>query len=143
MRYISKHIFLVTRALALATFLASSGFTTIVHNCTMEVPVCCEVPKEIEHKDCGESLPANTGLAVRSDAACHTNTVVGGVTTNPAVLEKDAKSGVKKLEIAESIVTTSVANFNQLRTPLSSFSNDTPVFLPSVEKYILNASFLI
>lgn len=143
MGYISKHILPVSRALALATFLASSGFTTIVHNCTMEVPVCCEAPKETNHKDCGESVPANKELAVRSNALCHTNTVVGGVTTNPAVLEKDAKSDVKKLQIAQSILTTSGADFNQPRTPLSSFFSATPVFLPSVEKYILNSSFLI
>ncbi len=143
MGYFSKYTLFVGRALALATFLASSGFTAIVHNCTMEVPVCCEAPKEINHKDCGESVPANKELAVRSNAACHTNTVVGGVTTNPAVLEKDGKSDVKKLQIAESIVSASIVRLDQLHTPLNFFSDDTPVFLPSVEKYILNASFLI
>ncbi len=143
MRYISKHILLVSRTLALVTFLASSGFTTILHNCTMEVTTCCEAPREVNHKDCGGSVPANTELFIQSDAFCHTNTVVGGVTTNPAVLEKDGKSDVKKLQKAESILTTSATAFNQLRSPFNSFSSGTPVFLPSVEKYVLNASFLI
>lgn len=143
MGYFSKYTLFVGRALALATFLASSGFTTIVHNCTMGIPVCCEAPREINHKDCSERVPANKELAVRSNAACHTTTVAGGVTTNPAVLEKDAKSDVKKLQIAQSIITTSILRLDQLHTPLNFFSNDTSVFLPSVEKYILNASLLI
>lgn len=143
MGYFSKYALFVSRALALATFLASSGFTAVLHNCTMEDPVCCEAPKEATHKDCGESLPASKELAVRSDAACHTNTIVGGVTPNLAVLEKDSKSDVKKLHVAESILTTSIVQLDQLHTSLNLFSNGTPVFLPSVEKYILNASFLI
>ncbi len=143
MRYISKHILLVSRTLALATFLASSGFTTILHNCTMEVTACCEAPREVNHKDCGGSVPANTELFIQSDAVCHINTVVGGITTNPAVLEKDGKSDIKKFQIAESILTTSIAGFNHLRSQFNSFSFDTAVFLPSVEKYVLNASFLI
>jgi hypothetical protein len=143
MRYISTHILFVSRTLALVTFLASSGFTAILHNCTLVPASCCAAPREINHKDCSESLPVNLERSIQSNAVCHTNTVVGGITTNPAVLEKVVKSEVKKPVSPLFVLSPFVAVSGQSFTSSTPFSSPASVFLPSVEKYVLNASFLI
>lgn len=130
------------RLLAIVTFLANSGFTTILHNCTMVSMSCCEAPSETNHKDCGEELPSDSAPSIQSNSVCHTNTIVGGVTTNPAVFEKSGKSDVKKVVLTFAVL-ISPATLSQDFASSSFPAVTSPVFLPSVEKYVLNASFLI
>ena len=143
MKFLSTHILFIARPLVVVTFLASSGLATVLHNCTMVAATCCEAPAEMNHKDCDESLPANSVPSIQSNAICHINTVVGGVTTNPAVLDKDGKSELKNPLSFVFVFTPSYEASFQLSTSSSLGLTAPPVFLPSVEKYVLNASFLI
>lgn len=143
MKYFSTHILFIARPLVVVTFLASSGLATVLHNCTMVAATCCEAPAEINHKNCDKRLPANSDLFIQSNAVCHANTVVGGVTTNPAVLDKDGKSELKNPLSFVFAFTSSVEASFQINTSFNRGITAPPVFLPSVEKYVLNASFLI
>jgi len=143
MKRISTHILLIGRTLVLVTLLASSGLATVLHNCTMENATCCEVPREANHKDCGEGLPANPESLFQSNSVCHTNIVIGGITTNPAVLDKNAPSEVKKYDLPDAVPGTPVAVSDQLQVSQIFFSLSAPVFHPSVEKYVLHAALLI
>lgn len=142
MKSFPGHILSLGRVLAVITFLANSGFTTILHNCTMVSMSCCDAPSETNHKDCGESLPADSAPSIQSNSVCHTNTVVGGVTTNPAVFEKNGKSDLKK-SVLEVTLLVSPTTLSQDFASSSFPAVTTPVFLPSVEKYVLNSTFLI
>lgn len=142
-KFINRHILFMGRTLAIVSFLVGSGVATIVHNCTMENAICCEAPREINHKDCDGGLPANPEPSFQSNSVCHTNNVIGGVTTNPAVLEKNGTSEVKKLDLAVIHTGHSVAVSDQLQVSRIAFSLSASVFHPSVEKYVLNATFLI
>lgn len=143
MRYISIHILFLGRTLALVTFLASSGFATILHNCTMENATCCEAPREVNHEDCAGGLPAKREPSFQSNSVCHTSIVIGGVTTNPAVLDKNGTSEVKAFDLSVLLQANSVAVSDQLQVSRISFSLSAPVFHPSVEKYVLHAALLI
>lgn len=144
MKYFSTYtLFIIARTLVVVTFLASSGLATVLHSCTMVAASCCEAPGEMNHKDCDKSLPANSNPSVQSNAVCHTNTVVGGVTTNPAVLDKDGKSELKNLLSFVFAFTYSVEASFQINTAINRGITAPSVFLPSVEKYVLNASLLI
>lgn len=143
MKFLSTHILFIARPLVLVTFLASSGLATVLHNCTMVAATCCDAPAEINHMDCEERLPVNSDLSIQSNAVCHINTVVGGVTTNPAVLDKDGKSQLKNPVAFVFAFTPSLEASIQISTFTSLGLTAPTVFLPSVEKYVLNASFLI
>lgn len=128
--------------MALLSFVASSGFTTILHNCTMEVPTCCEVPTQNRHEQCDVSVPPE--VSIRSDLICHTNTVVGGLKPTAAVLEKESKSESKKLDAPLVLTVSNFSSTDQVNSSTSRFFSFADiVFFPSVEKYVLNASFLI
>ncbi|MBI3111185.1 MAG: hypothetical protein HYZ01_06395 [Ignavibacteriales bacterium] len=144
MKRISTHILLIGRTLVLVTFLASSGLATVLHNCTMENATCCEVPREANHKDCdGSRLPVKTEPSLLSNSVCHTNVVIGGITTNPAVLDKNVQSEVKKYDLPDAVPGTPVAVSDQLQVSRIFFPLSAPVFHPSVEKYVLHAALLI
>jgi hypothetical protein len=142
MRYISNHILFLGRTVTIVLFLASSGFTTILHNCTMETAACCEPRSGQQHEQCDVSLPQN--IAFQSGQICHSNTVVGGVTPPAAVLEKDTKSEIKKFDTPLVFAALFVHSVHQPECTSSHYSPSADVVFPSsVEKYVLNATFLI
>ncbi len=144
MKYFSTYtLFIIARTLVVVTFLASSGLATVLHSCTMVAASCCEAPGEMTHKDCDKSLPANSSPSIQSNAVCHVNTLVGGVTTNAAVLDKDGKSELRNpLPFVFAFTPSLEASF-QISTSPNFGLTTPPAFFPTVEKYVLNASFLI
>ncbi len=144
MKFINLHIVQLSRATLVAIFVASSGFTAILHNCTMKAATCCsDSSEEVSHKDCDEGLPTNLESSIQFNAVCHTNTLVGGMTTNPAVVEKENKYQQTKLSIVADIILVDCFQTSALNlSPLFGHTTAT-VSPPSVEKYVLNASFRI
>lgn len=143
MRFISNHILFFGRVVAIVIFLSSSGFTTILHACTMEVADCCAAPEHTRHNQCDEAMPVADGVHFDSNSVCHINSLIGGLAINPAVVEKQGKTEKKDLSVFVPLPLYS--SLSDQDNDVSSFPatfNVTVVF-PSAEKYVLNASFLI
>ena len=145
MRYLSRNTHLLRSVLAILVFLASSGFTTILHNCTMDATACCQVSTQSGHDGCDAALSLpNQKVAYQADFDCHINTLVGGVITNPAVFEKENKIDLKKTSGLVSALAPVVHASPQACITSSDLPSRTlAVFHPAVEKYVLYSSFLI
>ena len=141
----TRHIKTIGRSFVLLFFVASSGFTVIRSHCTMEALDCCKTPNGGMSTACRMMDPAHaqTGSSMTLASSCHSITVVGGLLTDPTVVEKDQFTGVVKafrfatLVQCIAIPPPSVCFQSNLST--SSHS----IFPPPVEKYVLNSSFLI
>jgi hypothetical protein len=143
MKPFTKHILLLKRLVLIVTIAASSGFTTVVHYCTMDVMDCCDPSPSADHRNCDLPGVPETGESVKAQFTCHTNTLVGGVSVKPAVLVKEHKSEPSRIVLA----TVTASLYNCLSHTSSSshtlFSPAETPSPPSVEKYVLNASLLI
>lgn len=137
------HKNVLVQVTAALLFAASSGFTAILHYCTTAPVSCCSTEASSRSKDCESTNQHSSTQSFRGTEICHTNTVVGGLTTNPAVMDKESQGSQKKTETlpvldshasSSSIVTSQVTS-----VPLLS----ERAFLPSVEKYVLFQTFLI
>jgi hypothetical protein len=143
---IDKHSTWAGRILVVMLFIANSGFTAILHQCTMDTAECCDASRTSDHHACQDedSVPAPiTGPSVTSAFECHINSVAGGLSVAPAVTEKNAINQVSKLDVVALVGYLDVATLAQSisSTLLHAFStNASP---PSVEKNILTATLLI
>ncbi|MEX2117936.1 MAG: hypothetical protein WEB37_13730 [Bacteroidota bacterium] len=144
MKFSPRHSTVTNLVVLLGFLLASSGFTTILHECRLEQQMsCCAPPPEAHDEICGVEIGSNVAVVIESDVLCHTTIVVGGVTTGPALLEKTGKTESKRTgELPLTSVHVSFPPHNTNRIS-SLFSPSELVFPSSVEKYVLNASFLI
>jgi hypothetical protein len=131
------------RIIALLLFIASSGFTTIVHACAMEATQCCDTSRARDHKACENPFPLVAGPSVQREFDCHTNTVAGGLAGVQGLIEKDGKPLNNRLEVLSAVVSQYISFASSGTASWLSTSYCTSVSPPSVEKYVLNASFLI
>ena len=90
MRSIARDTIAFGRVFTLVFLLASSGFTTILHICTMEASECCDTSSVSDHDACPNkpALPV-TGPSIQNVDDCHINAVVGGLAVDQALVEKD------------------------------------------------------
>ncbi len=143
MRFSLKHIRSIRVAFGLLIFFASSGATTVVHTCILVKADCCAPAPSANHDGCQQSaLPASAPL-LKADLTCHTNTLVGGVALKLALVEKENKSQQNKISVAF-VLPSSFGFSNTVLAPsrylFTLAASHSP---PSVEKYVLNSSFLI
>jgi hypothetical protein len=150
MRVLNKNILGFSRLFLMLFFLANSGFTVVLYHCTMTEEMCgmscCKGISDCSAgacQDMGGSQTPET-KSERVDQPCRTATVVGGVQTEPTVVEKQFNG---RQIISVDLLPTSV--FETAIGPCvdlpafhftSTASNVSP---PSVDTYVLNASFLI
>ncbi len=133
-----------TRAVfAFLVLSASSGVATLVRTCTMRGMDCCATAAHSNQCACNDSPSLMRGIAVRADLACHTTKVLGGLTINAALVEKENKTRQHNASVDFVIpspfdLSSTYLSFSHLRFALA-----VPHSPPAVEKYILNASFLI
>lgn len=131
----------------LALFVAANcGFTAIVRHCTMNSPekmMCCD-----SFGDGGRTSSAtdrtNAGVTIAiMTSDCHTTALVGGLSTTPALVEKTIGLHSSALFSSASIQIEQnhSHNFDSRSSQLSYSSNAFAP--PSVEKCVLNSSFLI
>jgi len=155
MRLLNKHILGFGRLFLVLFFLANSGFTVVLYHCTMTQcamtdalsgMACCVGMDCCNAGSCDDvaGLQATVAHAVTVNQPCQTTTVVGGYQTEPTVVEKqfNGRQIINVDLLATSVFETAIGP----RVDLPAFhlasaaSNVSP---PSVETYVLNASFLI
>ncbi len=132
----NKHIKILGRIVVSLFFLASSGFTVILNTCVMDTPECCDTT-------CRESLPSPMGPSVQGQLGCHANTVAGGLNSIPALVEKGSKPQNNRLEILSETALHCAKRAQSGTSSWFTVSFSHNISPPSVEKYVLNASFLI
>lgn len=141
---ISKYLVPLVRTVVLLFFLGNSGFTSIVHLCSMKAAECCDTNIPGDDNMCQETpVAAPQGEHVQSMLECHTNAVVGGLVDVQALVEKDSGSKTPSLVVHPVLIPLQLAaSLCQAASWFSSTytSNVSP---PSVEKYVLNSTFLI
>lgn len=134
------------RILAILFILANSGFTAVLRQCTMksEAPMeCCSGSKESDEATC-DGTQNQAGLRViESQFSCHTTTLVGGIASTSALLQKEsARQSTMGNELCAQHQqhTTSTSAVDHSTNPAYFAATLSP---PSVEKCVLNSSFLI
>jgi hypothetical protein len=150
MRPVNKHIFGFGRLFLVFFFLANSGFTVVLYHCAMTEEMCgmscCNGTNDCAAGTCEDMDESQTPVAhpVTMGQPCQTATVVGGYQTDPTVVEKQFNG---RQIITDDLLPTSVFETGiGLRVDLPAFhftSTASNVSPPSVETYVLNASFLI
>lgn len=135
MNYLITHRKVVESLITMLFFIASSGFTVVLHSCLMEETTCCPQAST-------GTTSASVPVSVEQSACCSTN-IVGGLNTNPALIDKLQKTEQQKVGFAASAIIIASPNINAVATPNQLTSRVSLFASPSVEKYILNASFLI
>ena len=143
MKFFTENIVVLGRVTAFLFLVASSGFTTFLHICTMEATECCDTSGATDHQACfDEETPSPVaGASIQNINDCHINTVAGGLAAIQALQEKDSKElNVNVLALLVSTFIPVGPNANASSFDYSYSDNVSP---PSVEKYVLNETFLI
>ncbi len=91
-------------------------------------------------KACDDAPKPLTGPTVQSEYVCHTNSVVGGLTTKAGLLEK---APTHNENVSAFIVPANDASIAATTTSYTSLSYAVSISPSSVEKCVLNATFLI
>ena len=145
MSFFARHKRLAGGVAAALFLLTNSGFTAVVHYCTMKTsssPACC-LPSDDANNSPKERTGHSTEMEIDApQSECHTTSVVGGLSDRLALAEK-----VNSLHLAKT---------NSVLIPLSFQFADTPgaypsrisiclldATPPSVEECILYSSFRI
>lgn len=122
--------------------LASSGFTTILHECRMQQELtCCSMPENMNEDECETAFAPTSGHSFESGQSCYTNSIIGGLAVKQGVLDKDKSGKLQRTGTSvasiSSAISFSPSNSNRFD------SRPGALFLPPVGKYILNSSLLI
>ncbi len=137
-----RHILVIGRILVLLLFVANSGFTMALHTCAMSQMACCAdampAPKM-------PALPATKAALAASQADCCTVIIAGGVNTASVAMEHSSSLNPQKFTVRADVPAIAAqadpqASASPMLAWLSSRSAASP---RSVEKYVLNAVFLI
>jgi hypothetical protein len=140
MFYLHRHTRLTAWIVALLLSVSSSGFTTVLHSCLMAERSCCN-PSMMTHMPIDRR--AGTGNQVlESSMSCCATAVAGGLNSNPIVTGHQSPAHqhldlLALLPIAEGSGAHYVCSHHILLAR-SAAASPHPV-----EKYVLNASFLI
>jgi len=125
MKSIARHSIAFGRVLTLVFLLASARFTIILHMCVKKpdkaLPVAC--------------------MSIYKGDACHSTVVFSGLRVVMAFVEKDSK--VQNVEVLPLLTSPFVSPALDNTSSWFGYSFFEIVSLLSVEKYILNETFLI
>ncbi len=137
-----KYLSCVGGLLALLLLVASSGFTMALHSCLMAEHGCCTTsPMEMpaHHHAGGSAIHLE-----RVGGKCCEVRIAGGLNANPAVSEHAPSLVPQKLVIHTQLPGNLIeANTGNFTSSLVLFSTSRFVSPPPVEKYVLDAAFLI
>jgi hypothetical protein len=125
MKSIVRHSIAFGRVLTLVFLLASSRFTTILFMCVREAD---------------KALP-EAGMSIYNVDGCHSTVVFSGLRIVMAFVEKDSK--VQNVEVLPLLTSPFVSPAPGNTSSWFSYSFFESVSPPSVEKYVLNETFLI
>ena len=139
---IGRHIKLIGSFAALLFTLGSSGVAVVIHSCSMmPVMACCEHMQEDPGSQCMDPSAVPGTQALQNDMSCNSTRVIGGLTTNPGVVDHSQKvqpSNAFVVPVHSLVEIFSAPNVCPWIHPF-----ETDVSPPSVGKHILNASLLI
>jgi hypothetical protein len=128
------------RILVLLILMANAGFTLALHSCLMSGKPCCGSPMPVRH---AQDHPAGMHI-VSPPIECCLVTIAGGMNTSPMVSERSPAPSPQKFMAVANLPALSMA---AARGPLDGLHLLSDVTLrvgpPPVEKYVLNATFLI
>lgn len=143
MRSIARHTIAFGRVFTLAFLFASSGFTTILHICAMEACECCDTSGARDHDACpNKQVPASVAsVSIHNVDDCNINAVVGGLAVFQALVEKGFEA--QNVEVLSLLTFTFISPAPSNTSSWFTYSYIESVSPPSVEKYILNETFLI
>lgn len=142
MKRLARHIRLLGSLAALLFVLGSSGVVVIIHSCTMVPQMeCCQGMSNEMNADCSNQSQLPGIPTLQSDMSCTTTTLVGGLTTNPGVV--DGTRPVQKISVLVMPPDVCLSGVQALTSavPIAPFAQS--ISPPAVEKHILNASLLI
>ena len=125
MIFIARHSIAFGRVLTLVFLLASARFTIILH-------ICVKKPDK--------ALPV-AGMSIRKGDDSRSSVVVGRLRVVLAIVEKDSK--VQNVEVLPLLTSPFVSPALGNTSSLFSYSFFESVSPSSVEKYVLNETFLI
>ncbi len=137
-----RHILVIGRILVLLLFVANSGFTMVLHSCSMSTMACCAdampAPK-------APAPPTSAAALAGSEMPCCTVIVAGGVNTAPVVMEHSSAQNPQKFTATAEVpaITAHADRQAFTSTMLARLSSGCAVAPCSVERYVLNAVFLI
>lgn len=139
---ITRHINLLGSVVAFLFAIGSSGLAVIIHSCAMrsEMPCCQKISDEMGG-DCSNPIQTSGIPSIHSDTNCSTSTVVGGLTTNPGVVDNNQL--VQKISSVAVPMNACLSCVQTLTSSVSDIANAVSISPPTVEKHILNATFLI
>lgn len=133
----------ITVVIALLVLLGSSGLTTLIRTCTMGDMSCCAGLSSVSKDDCDASALPALGVVLKADLSCSTTKLVGGLAINLALVEKENKLQMH----ATGFNSIAAPSFNVETTHSKPshhhFAFNVPHAPPSVDRYVLNGSFLI
>jgi hypothetical protein len=146
----NKNILGFSRLFLMLFFLANAGFTVVLYHCTMTEEMCgmscCVGINDCAAGTCQDMDRSQTPETkfVKVDRPCQTATVVGGVQNEPKVVEKQFNSRqIISIDLLPSSVFEAAIG-PRVDLPVFHFTSTASNFSPpSVETYVLNASFLI
>jgi len=126
---------------AALVFFASSGATAVIRQCTMASASCCGTAS-CDDDAYPQPVAPPSGQSIRAEFTCQVTTLIGGLAIRQGVVEQAHKPLLHK------ILAVSVVAHNCALTTHSHRSSSPQLFAdaaspPPVEKYVLNASFLI
>ncbi len=150
MRILNNHIAGFGRLFVVLFLLTNSGFTVVLHHCTMTDQTCgmpcCAGTQDCpggscEDMDGPQPPPAHIVIV---EQPCMTATVVGGYETEPTVVEKvaDGRQNTATNVLPPSVLESAVDDRIDL-PPFHSATASPKVSPSSVETYVLNSTFLI
>jgi hypothetical protein len=125
MKSIARQSIPFGRVLTLVFLLASARFTSILH-------ICMKKPDK--------ALPV-AGMSIYKGDACHSTIVFSGLRVVMAFVEKDSK--VQNVEVLPLLTSPFVSPAPGNTSTWFSYFFFESVSPPSVDKYVLNATFLI
>jgi hypothetical protein len=148
MKSLTKHTQNLGRVVTLLFFVANTGFTAVVDYCSNDGAASCAMESCAENRDCDakcdQTLPFEAELASQVPGDCDNVAVAGGLNSTPMVLETILGAQTSKIDVLSCVSPQSVVLPGALRIIVFSSSSPSGVALQhTVEKYILNASFLI
>ncbi len=143
MRYIAGNTLIFTRAFTLIFLLVVSGLIGVFHICAERALECRDPSSATSQNACPNKQPLlhMAGMSVHNMEICKRNTVVGGFHVFRALLEKDCKAQIVEVRSLPIFTFDSPEPINSISWFNYSYSES--VSLPSVEKYVLNATLLI
>ena len=135
-------------------FLANSGFTVVLYHCTVtvcpmgqELPAmsCCSGDHGCTCGMCEEAARPRTAgeHSVTLSRQCQTATVAGGNISEPTILNKTITGRVLANPDCPAVHSHSLATAPRFEFSVFHMSIPSNVSTSSVEKYVLNAAFLI